>query len=484
MIVVKFGGTSLAETERIRAAARIVAAKRRDQSVVCVVSAMAGVTDALIRLVEQTTPATATLSGDLFAALRTRHSQTMTELTTTATGTVSTPTSDFERAWGALEADLAALRQATFTSPEARAHAVAAFSGWGERLSVLLFAAALVAEGVAPHAFADEPVWLTERPGVRAAADSPRGAPIGADVPWEWLTPSVAATRARLADDLRAPLAYDTIPVLPGYLARTADGLVTTLGRNGSDSSAALIAAALQAEALYIYTDVAGVRRADPRYVPEAELLPVLTYADAIDLTELGASVLHPATLRPLAAAGIPLYLLNAFAPDAPGTLITSAARLRRESAAETTSATPAAVAPRSPWVVVAQPISPARPLTGMREQTDARQVEVAAVFLRHAEIGCSEDDQLSSGQPYDAATTADVPRGGANAAQRISVVVPIEESAAAQRRLYTALQRADERAARLGHDGEAERVEQVRRDIHSELAAASEATQEWRRSS
>ena len=477
MIVVKFGGTSLAGTERMRAAARIVAAHRRDQSVVCVVSAMAGVTDALIRIAEQITTITTGLTGiTLLDEIRIRHLETITALTTTTTitGSIPTITRGFETAWEALEADLAQLRDTPFTSDEARAHAAAAFSGWGERLSVLLFSAALEAEGLPVFRHPAEPVVLVERPGAAGAAYDDdgelRARPTGPDVPWEWLAPSVRATREELTPLLAGPLAAGLTVVAPGYVAHTREGWVTTLGRNGSDASAALIAAALGAKAVYLYSDVAGLRRTDPRVMPEAALLPALTYADAAELATLGAKVLHPATLRPLVAAGIPLHLRSAFHPEEQGSDIVTAAHLAQMRAHSTVA--DGASAGHTPWVVVAHPLSANNPLLGLRAEADlSGLVEVVGVFLRHAEMEAREDDHLD----YDPSpsVTADAPaRPGAAgngpvsgalallseaplpialslSARRISVAVPAEDAPATQRRLYQALLHADERSNR-----------------------------------
>src|SRR5260370_41493860 len=138
VIVVKSGGPSLAGTERMRAAARIVAAHRRDQSVVCVVSAVAGVTDALMSTIEQAMRSDTAWQATL-AEISTRHQDTLDELTRTA-GTTPTITSRFATAQAALAADIRRVRATPFATEEARAHAVAAYSGWGERLAVLLFA--------------------------------------------------------------------------------------------------------------------------------------------------------------------------------------------------------------------------------------------------------------------------------------------------------------------------------------------------------
>ncbi|HLJ80560.1 MAG TPA: aspartate kinase, partial [Ktedonobacterales bacterium] len=394
MIVVKFGGTSLAGTERMRAAARIVAALGRDSSVVCVVSAMAGVTDTLLQITEQVTTGaiTGTITGITTSAttttpltgLRTRHQHTLTALTTTASiPEITSITTRFETLWSALEADLEHLRALGDEPADVRSHAVAAFSGWGERLAVLLFSAALAAEGVAASVYEGEPIILAPR-----AASGVESAAAASARPWDRLAPSVAATREAVAPWIHAQLDADRVPVLPGYLGRTQYGLVTILGRNGSDYSAAVLAAALSARSLTIYSDVAGLHRADPRVVYEAELLPALTYADAAEIAALGARVLHPDTMRPLAAAGIPLHLRSAFTPDAPGTRVGGADFVRDH------------VHGRESWVVAARPLLAEQPLFGSPAEWAPGLVEVAGVFLAHADLPAREDDHLSLPSP------------------------------------------------------------------------------------
>lgn len=460
MIVVKFGGTSLAGTERMRAAARIVAAHRRDQSVVCVVSAVAGVTDALMTTTEQA------MRGDTawqatVAEISTRHQDTLDELTRT-TGTAPTITSRFATAQAALAADIQRMLATPFATEEARAHAVAAYSGWGERLAVLLFAQALAGEGVAAAPFAGEPVALVAHPGLAASASTGgMGEPRRHQRPDRSaarLAPSVAATRELLAPHVGDWRAAELVPVLPGYLGLTRDGLVTTLGRNGSDYSAAVIAAALHAEAVYLYSTVAGVNRADPHVVPEADVLPALTYADAAEAAALGARVLHPATLRPLAAAGIPLRLRNTLSPDDAGTDVGGVGHFL------------AADLESSGWVVTARTLPSEHVLRETQPAGELGLVEVTGLFFRHAEWEAREDDHLcattdepsetggnSMGERNDGPvsgalallTAPPLPVSLAVSARRISVTVPAAESAATQRRLYRALAHAE---ARAGH--------------------------------
>ncbi len=289
MRVMKFGGTSLANPARLDAAAHIVRQHHRQSPVTVVVSAMAGITDALLAVAQSP-------EHDTLERIATRHREAYIAVD----GAVPEL---FDQQWAALLRDLADLREPH--SPADQARDVAAFSGWGERLMTPLFARFLVREGLTAEGFVDAPVLLES---VTLPADAPLG--------------SVLATRAWLVPRLALWLTRHVTPVLPGYLARDAFGRLTTLGRNGSDYSAALIAAALGADALYIYSDVAGVYSADPHIDPTAVLYPSLTYAQATDLAARGAKVLHPRTIGPLVRSHIPLWLRSTLEPDRPGTVI------------------------------------------------------------------------------------------------------------------------------------------------------------------
>ena len=291
MLVVKFGGSSVGTVERILASARIVAGHLAQMQVVVVVSAMAGVTDALIRV------ANAALAGipswrDDLAAIGQRHRQAYLEI-------VGTIPEQFCRQWAGVETSAQALAERA-VSPERSAQEIRQFSGWGERLIVELFACGLRKEGIKAEGFTSEPVLLANLN--------------------EEAEPSILATRAWLLPQLAGTLIRQAVPVLPGYIARDASGQSTTLGRNGSDHSAAIVAAALGAQALYIYSDVAGVYTADPRIVADAQLLPRLSYSEVAAIAAAGARVLHPRTVEPLARWSIPLYLRSSFAPTDPGT--------------------------------------------------------------------------------------------------------------------------------------------------------------------
>src|SRR5207247_3936587 len=135
-------------------------------------------------------------------------------------------------------------------------------------------------------------------------------------------SPLMEPTREKAREKLRPLLEHGYLPVITGFNGATADGRPTTLGRGGSDFSASILASALDASELWIWTDVDGIMSADPRLVKNARVLPEITYAEAAELAYNGAKVLHPRTLAPLAERRIPVWSKNSFAIDKPGTRI------------------------------------------------------------------------------------------------------------------------------------------------------------------
>jgi aspartate kinase len=309
LCVLKFGGTSVGSGDRIRRVAQIVAqaaSKALNEAApfpVVVVSAMSGITDQLLRIAHHARRSESREWRRELAALRERHLQAAEKAVHDGKRLVELN--------AALEQALAGLEREA-ASCEDYVDAVAA---WGERLSVLLLAAAINDLGL-PGVTADpvrEEVIVTGEP--QGSAPSEPGAVIGAE-------PLEEETRARAQLLLQPLLQERTVPVVPGFIGRTRAGLVTTLGRNGSDYSATVIGAAIDCGEVAIYTDVDGVMSADPRIVANARLLPALTYAEAARLSWFGAKVLHPRTLIPVAQRNIPVRVRNTFRPQMQGTLI------------------------------------------------------------------------------------------------------------------------------------------------------------------
>ena len=291
MKVLKFGGTSVGVAANAEQALRIVRAAAAHDPVV-VVSALSGVTNLLVDTCRPEAP-----RAELLARLLTRHREHAHALGLDA--------DLLEPRLAALSADVASLPAGTAPSREQRDRLLA----HGERLAALLFAAALCARGTpARDVFAGDAGLVTDD---RFGQASP--------------LPEAAGLLAR-------GLAHrGEVPVVTGFLGRTLDGRVTTLGRGGSDYSAAIVGAALQAEAIEIWTDTSGMLSADPRVVPEARPVPRLSFAEACELAYFGAKVLHPKTLLPAMERGIPVRILNTARPDDPGSLITATAEPERE---------------------------------------------------------------------------------------------------------------------------------------------------------
>ncbi|RAQ96202.1 aspartate kinase [Thermogemmatispora tikiterensis] len=309
LCVLKFGGTSVGSGDRILRVAQIVAqtaSKALNEAApfpVVVVSAMSGITDQLLRIAHFARRGESLEWRRELAALRERHLQAAEKAVHDGKRLAELK--------AALEQALAGLEREA-ASCEDYVDAVAA---WGERLSVLLLAAAINDLGLPGVTAAPvrEEVIVTGEP--QGSAPSEPGAVIGAE-------PLEEETRAHAQLLLQPLLQERTVPVVPGFIGRTRAGLVTTLGRNGSDYSATVIGAAIDCGEVAIYTDVDGVMSADPRIVANARLLPALTYAEAARLSWFGAKVLHPRTLIPVAQRNIPVRVRNTFRPQMQGTLI------------------------------------------------------------------------------------------------------------------------------------------------------------------
>ncbi|WP_440225497.1 bifunctional aspartate kinase/homoserine dehydrogenase I [Dokdonella sp. MW10] len=290
----KFGGSSLANAERYRRVGAILL-ERDDAVQVTVVSAMQGVTDALIGL------ATAAAAKDTawrtnWETLRERHLETARELLGDRSGAM--------RVWlDARFADLAETLKALAVLGIPAREALEAIQGLGEVWSAHLLRAHVDALG--------QPCALLDAREVLVVSHGE----LGVSVDWQ-------ASAARLAE-WRSRHPQPRI-VVTGFVARDADGRATVLGRNGSDYSGAIFAALFDARELHIWTDVDGVLSADPRLVPEAVSLNALSYEEACELAYFGAKVIHPQTMMPAMALGLPIHIRNTFRPAHPGTCIST----------------------------------------------------------------------------------------------------------------------------------------------------------------
>ncbi|MCF7223240.1 bifunctional aspartate kinase/homoserine dehydrogenase I [Marilutibacter chinensis] len=296
----KFGGSSLADADRQRAAAALVAdgADGADSRIV-VVSAMQGVTDALVALADAARDGRDWQTD--WDALAQRHLAAADALLADGSGDSPGLKVALARELDALCGRLAGL--AAGAGDEAD---VAWVHGLGEVLSSHLLHAALGGEA-AGWARLDAREVLCVHPGE-----------LGVAVDW-------TASREQLAQWRQRHLQPNI--VVTGFVASDAQGRPTTLGRNGSDHSGAIFAVLFEADELTIWTDVDGVLSADPRLVPDAVCLPMLSYAEACELAYFGAKVLHPQTMAPAIRHELPIRIRNSRAPQAPGTLISAVSR-------------------------------------------------------------------------------------------------------------------------------------------------------------
>jgi len=295
-IVFKFGGTSVASPPAIEAVARIVAAQGGER--VVVVSATAGTTDALVKAAEQATGGDASGAQQTIEKLSEQHRNLIADLVGVNGASALTEIVDLTDRTIALLRSVALLRECSTRSLDS-------ILSYGERISAPIVAAVLNAKGTAAEALSAEGLLVT-------------------DDAFGHANPLLEITRDRIEKQLVPRIRYGTVPVVTGFVGSTVDGVTTTLGRGGSDYSAAVLAAALGAAECRIYTDVSGVMSADPRIVPDARPLPAISYAEAAELSYFGAKVIHPRTVLPAVEAGIPVRILNTFAPDDPGTTITA----------------------------------------------------------------------------------------------------------------------------------------------------------------
>ncbi|MGH7616275.1 MAG: bifunctional aspartate kinase/homoserine dehydrogenase I, partial [Gemmatimonadaceae bacterium] len=290
----KFGGSSLADASCFRRVAGIIAARPEPRRVV-VVSAMSGITDALVGVTRLA--ASGGAYHESLERIRDRHLDTLCDLF----GAEGQPA-----VAAAIERDLGdvadVLRAATLLRGSSR-ETVDLVSGYGEVWSAQILAA-LIREQTSDVA------WLDARDVLIVSRTD-----TGADVNW-------SASRERLAAWVALAGPLPSTIVITGFVASTAAGLAATLGRNGSDYSASIFAALLDADEIHIWTDVDGVMSANPRLVGEAVTLDALSYDEAMELAYFGAKVIHPSTMTPALERDLPIFIRNTFRAEHPGTRI------------------------------------------------------------------------------------------------------------------------------------------------------------------
>ena len=294
-LVIKFGGTSVGGGAAFTRAAAIAAEAAPGRPVAVVVSAMSGVTNLLLGHASGVVDSDGAAAEELRETLAERHLRAIRE----AVAPERRPMVE-ERVFELLD-NLVETVKRPAEGVKARRAAIAVF---GERLSSEVLAGAIARAGAPAEVVAADPI-ATDRRFDEAEVD-------------------VDETERRCSRYVAPLLQAGTVAVVPGFVGRAPDGSPTTLGRGGSDLSATVIGRALGSREVWIMSDVNGVLDADPRLVPDAELMPRLSYHEAHTFAGLGAKVLHHKTMEPAAEAKMTVRVRNTFAPDTPGTRISA----------------------------------------------------------------------------------------------------------------------------------------------------------------
>ncbi len=297
LLVMKFGGTSVGTVDAMERAVKIICdAHQNWPRMVVVTSALSGVTNLLIESAIRAARGDMSTFHQAVSELTNRHQELIDRL-------VTNQARSHQVQWEVkhLIADFSNLCQSINVLGEASPRALDAVASLGERLSVRILSAAVEAVGLPVEYIESTHLILTDDQFQNALPDMP-------------------ATTTRTRQALMPILATGRIPVVTGFIAAAHSGATTTLGRGGSDYSASILAVALGAEEVWIWTDVDGVMTSDPRIVPDARTIPVLSYREVAEMAHFGAKVLHPKSIHPVIEAGIGLRVCNTFHPDGPDT--------------------------------------------------------------------------------------------------------------------------------------------------------------------
>src|SRR6266498_3101507 len=297
-IVMKFGGTSVGDAKAIERVVAIVR-DRLPQRPVVVVSAMARVTDQLLQMARSAGSGDRKSALTLARELRERHYNTAGELLGTALFT------QFHSELGTEFEELEELVRGIVAVGELTPRTTDLVASFGEVLSSKLVTAALSAHDI-PSALVDSrDCVVTDETFTRA-------------------TPLFDETNAKLQEFVAPIVESGRVPVMAGFIGATRAGVTTTIGRGGSDFSAAIVGAGLNAEKIEIWTDVDGMMTTDPNLCPDARRIKVISFDEAAELAYFGAKVLHPATVVPAIEKNIPVLILNSRRPEVAGTRIVS----------------------------------------------------------------------------------------------------------------------------------------------------------------
>ena len=299
-IVMKFGGTSVATGENIRRVAKIVAGSvKKGQRVVVVVSALAGVTNQLVEEAEQAEKKDEKQIQEFTQKLVKKHVATAAEAIKNKSIQKEVE-QVIRKTVSELEKVLTGICYVGEITPKSRDYVLS----FGERLSAPIVWGALRDIKLQAQCFTGKEAGIVTDDNFGAAS------------------PLMNVTTHQVTGRLEPLLEKNVVPVVTGYIAATQDGVVTTLGRGGSDYTATILSVALSADEVWIWTDVDGIMTTDPKIVQSARRLPQLSYGEAAEMAIFGAKAMHPSALEPVIAAHIPVRIRNVFNPENHGTLI------------------------------------------------------------------------------------------------------------------------------------------------------------------
>ena len=296
-LVMKFGGTSVGSVDALTKATQIIKDARNEYPrVVVIISAMSGVTDLLLTCAALATQGNVDSLPNAESTLREKHFSAADALIKDEKLREQT-----KQEIDKLILLLVNLCNAIAVLGEASPRALDAVASLGERMNLRLLGAIVEDAGVKVKAIESSEFVVTNSHFQNA-------------------NPDLEATTEKTRGCLNPLLDEGIVPITTGFIGATPEGVITTLGRGGSDYSAAIIGSVLPADEVWIWTDVDGVMTADPRLVPSAKTLPKISYSEIAELAYYGAKVLHPKTIRPVVEAGIGLRICNTFNPSHAGT--------------------------------------------------------------------------------------------------------------------------------------------------------------------
>ena len=296
MQVLKFGGTSVANALNIEKVAKIVEEKCKTEKIALIVSALGGITDMLLSCGTLAATGNESYKKQL-QAIETRHLEAVSNLL--PIDMRSSTLSQIKMLCNEME-DIC---NGIFVLQEFTPVTIDRITSYGELLSSKIITAKLISAGMSAGWKDARELIVTDNSHTNAVVNFP-------------------LTNANISNYFFGN--NQTVTVIPGFIAADAKGKTTTLGRGGSDYTAAIVAAATDAECLEIWTDVAGIMTADPRIVKAAKAIPNISYQEAMELSHFGAKVIYPPTIQPVRKKEIPVWIKNTFAPEEYGTLIRS----------------------------------------------------------------------------------------------------------------------------------------------------------------